>query len=124
MRSKASPFRTLISLFVAAVFTIAVMPGSMAMPAPKAADHAMSMTGMDCSGKNSADCDHMKAHQDQGKPCRNMAACLGMLSCFGMGAIETAQVSYLPALADVAPAIVQQATSGLTLIPDNPPPIA
>ncbi len=89
MWSKASPFRTFISLFVAVVFTIAATPGSMAMPAPKVMDQSMSMAGMDCSGKTSADCDHMKAHQDQNKPCKNMAACLGMLNCFGMGAVDS-----------------------------------
>ncbi len=124
MRSKASPFRALISLFVAVVFAIAATPGSMAMPAPKAASHAMSMAGMDCSSKASTACDHMKAHQDQGKPCKNMAACLGMLNCFGMGAVDFTQLSPLPAMADAAMPIAHQTAAGLTLRPDNPPPIA
>lgn len=123
MWSKASPFRALISLLVAVVFTIAATPGSMAMPAPKPMGHAMSMAGMDCAGK--AGCDHMKAHQDQGKPCKNMAGCLGMLNCFGMGAVDVGALSSpLPVIAEVAVPILHQTAAGLTLRPDNPPPIA
>lgn len=124
MRSKASSFRTLVSLFVAVVFAIAATPGSMAMPAPKAMDQSMSMAGMDCSGKASSDCDHMKAHQDQGKPCKNMAACLGMLNCYGMGAVDLAPYSPLPMIREAAVPILHQTAAGLTLRPDNPPPIA
>ncbi len=123
MWSKASPFRALTSLLVAVVFTIAATPGSMAMPAPKTMDQSMSMAGMDCSGK--AGCDHMKAHQDQGKPCKNMAACLGMLNCFGMGAVDVGVASSaLPVITEAAVPILHQTVAGLTLRPDNPPPIA
>lgn len=117
MRSKQSPFRTFISLFVAVVFAISVTPGAMAMPA----SHAMNM---DCSSMAAPSCDHMKADKEQGKPCKNMALCFGMLGCYGMAALDIAHVAPLPPTADAPVAIAVQHVSGLTLQPDNPPPIA
>lgn len=117
MRSRIPSLRTLVSLFVAVVFAIAVTPGSMAMPAPS---HTMKM---DCATM-AASCDHMKSHKDQGKPCKSMAACFGMLSCFGMAAMDTAQSVRHPVTFDVHVVIGHQTVSGRTLQPDNPPPIA
>jgi len=117
--------RTWISLVIAVVFAIAAMPGSMAMPAPKPASHAMTMSGA-MSGMHEC-CAHvapMKAHPDGGKPCKNMAMCFGMMTCYGMGAVDTA-VTTAPMLRQtVLVAIVHQSVTGLTLRPDNPPPIA
>lgn len=122
MRSRKS--RTVLSLLLAGVFAIAAMPGSMAMPAPQPAMPAMA--GMEhCAGMaadTSNPCD--QSHHDQGVPCKNMAACLGMLSCFGMGAVDVSSVAAPPAFAEPAVAIAHQTVSGLTLQPDNPPPIA
>lgn len=120
MRSKPSRFRTLLSLFVAAVFVIAVTPGSMAMPAPKAMGHAMA--GM-------AHCPYMvpaagQTHQDHGKPAKTASVCLGMLSCYAMGALAPMPVAPAPVLERTEVAITHQSASGLTLQPDNPPPIA
>lgn len=117
MLSRSSSLRSLISLFVAVVFAIAVTPGSMAMPAP----HAMKM---DCASMVAPSCDHMKPHKDQGSPCKGMTACLGMLNCFGMAALDITHVERLPITFDVHVAISHQTVSGLTLQPDNPPPIA
>jgi hypothetical protein len=109
--------RALISAVVALVFAVAVEPGVMAMPAPQA------MT-MDCSGKAAPACDHMKMQKEKGTPCKGMSVCAGMLSCFGMAAVAAEHVS-LRTVAARAPAIhLYQTASGLTLQPDNPPPIA
>lgn len=113
--------RGLVSALVAAVFVIAAEPGVMAMPAPHAAKQSMTM---DCSSQATPGCDHMKPQKDHGTPCKNMAICAGMMSCFGMAAVA-ADVASLRTAAGQAPVhFVQQTPSGLTLQPDNPPPIA
>lgn len=118
MRSRIPSLRTLVSLFVAVVFAIAVTPGSMAMPAPQ------QTMKMDCASMAAPSCDHTKSHKDHGSPCKSMAACLGMLNCFGMAAVDVAPAARLPMTSDVHVAISHQTLSGLTLTPDNPPPIA
>ncbi len=121
MRLRKFSLRGLIGALVAAVFVIAAEPGVMAMPAPQAAKHIMTM---DCAGQATPGCDHMKSQKEHGTPCKNMAICVGMMSCFGMAAIP-ADVASLRTAAEKAPAhFVQQTPSGLTLQPDNPPPIA
>ena len=126
--------RTWIAIAVALVFAIAAMPGSMALPqqspmpaAVSHAAHAMMMSGgsmKDCSAHEQTPCDHMKAQKHQGTPCKNAGICMGMLSCFGMGAFDTVVVVPPVLLQDVAVAISHQTLSGLTPSPDNPPPIA
>ena len=126
--------RTWISLVVALVFAIAAMPGSMAMPQRSAmpapvshAAHAMMMSGgsmTDCSGHEQTPCDHMKVQKHQGTPCKNAGACMGMLSCFAMGAFDTVVAAPPVLLQDNAVAVSHQTVSGLTPSPDNPPPIA
>jgi hypothetical protein len=109
--------RSLISLLVAVVFAIAATPGSMAMPVP----HAMKM---DCASMSAPSCDHMKSHKDQGKPCKNMAVCLGMLSCFGMAAIATQHFTFSSVAMSERPLALRQIVHGLTIPPDDRPPIA
>jgi hypothetical protein len=118
MRSRISSLRSLISLFVAVVFAIAVTPGSMAMPAPQ------QTMKMDCASMSAPSCDHMKSHKDQGKPCKNMAVCLGMLSCFGMAAIATQHFTFSRLAMNERPLVLRQIVSGLTIPPDDRPPIA
>lgn len=113
--------RGLISAFVALVFAIAIVPGGMAMSAPPAMKHTMSM---DCSGKAAPGCHHMKPPSGHGTPCKTMAACVGMASCFGMAAVAADRPLYPIATADVPVRMAQQAVSGLNLQPDNRPPIA
>ncbi|GAA0533804.1 hypothetical protein GCM10008941_11580 [Rhizomicrobium palustre] len=80
-------------------------------------------------------CDHMqmmKAGHDcaqhktkeQGSPCKNMAACMGVLGCFGVVAIDFVQVHAFVPARGAAVAITHQSVQGLSLRPDNPPPIA
>ncbi len=109
--------RSLISLFVAMVFAIAVTPGSMAMPASQPMK-------MDCSSMAASSCDHMNMQKEHGKPCKNMTVCLGMLSCFGMAAVTVAHITPEVVVLDMRVAIGHQTPGGLTLQPDNPPPIA
>jgi hypothetical protein len=117
MRPRKFSLRVLISILMAVVFVIAVEPGVMAMPAPQAMK-------MDCSGKAAPACDHMKAPKDTGTPCKNMSICVGMLNCFGMAAVAADHPSPLAATARATVPFLQQTASGLTLQPDNPPPIA
>jgi hypothetical protein len=110
MRSRQNSWRSVIAAFVAAVFVIAVQPGSMAMPAPQ--------TTCDHHGG------HAKLPDGKNVPCKGMAMCLGMFACYGIAAVE-AHVAVLPQ-ADACRTIVSanEVASGLTHPPDNPPPIA
>jgi hypothetical protein len=114
--------RRWISLVIALVFAIAAMPGSMAMPAPKPVPHhaMMAMDGAhgDCCGEP------VKAPKSQDDPCKSMSVCFGMLACYGMAAVHPAAV--VMATADIAapPMIRHQSVSGLSIPPDDPPPIA
>lgn len=116
--------RTWISLVIAVVFAIAAMPGSMAMSAPKPTSSAapMMMSGMhEC-------CDHAeKAPQSQDKsqdPCKSMAVCFGLLSCYGLAALPFTAVAMADKTADTVPMLRHQSVSGLSIPPDDPPPIA
>jgi hypothetical protein len=121
MRLRHKSWRTVISLLVALVFAIAATPGSMAMPA--AQNHVMSQMA-DCGAGKAMHCDHMKSgHEMPGKPCKNMAACLGMLNCFGMGFVDFVQPEVQVPSRASAMAFTHQTVTGLTLRPDNPPPI-
>jgi|GEM_PF-1179799 len=125
MWSRNGSWRAVLSLFVAMVFAIAATPGSMAMPQPshQMQSHMQMMAG-DCAQMH---CDHMKAMKsagkEQGKPCKNMAACLGMLSCYNMAAVGFVMPEAFIPPRDALVAFSHQDISGLTLRPDNPPPI-
>lgn len=114
MRSRIPSLRALISLFVALAFAIAVTPGSMAMPAPHTMKHA------DCASMAAPD----HAPKEQGKPCKGMTVCLGMLSCFGMAAIVAQHFTLARLADDASPLRLHQIVSGLTIPPDDRPPIA
>lgn len=120
MRLKTSRLRSFISALVAVVFAIAAEPGVMAMPAPKPVDQVMTMS-MD--GASGAGCDHMKPHKQQQAPCKNMAVCVGMLSCFGMAAVAVEQVHFHAVSGDSSAPVSVHRVFGRTLQPDNPPPI-
>jgi hypothetical protein len=119
MRSKPLSWRSLISLFVAAAFVVAVTPGSMGV-SPATGKSMMA----DCPFMITVPCDHMKAHQEQGTPCKNAGGCLGMLSCYGMAALGTDQVALISPMMSAVPAPVHEIWVGLTIPPDNRPPIA
>jgi hypothetical protein len=109
----------MISAFVAVVFAIAAEPGVMAMPAP-----AKNIMTMSCADEAMPGCDHMKVPKDHGTPCKNMALCAGMMSCFGMAAIVVDHPLLRTRSKQTAVHFIPQTTLGLTLQPDNPPPIA
>ena len=122
MRTGNRLVRSWISLVIAVVFAITAMPGAMAMPAPKPmSPHAMSGLHECCAQLHAAP---MKAQKDTGKPSKNMAVCFGMMTCYGMGAIDTAVTAAPMLLQSMPVAIAHQSIAGLTLQPDNPPPIA
>lgn len=112
MWSRKHSLRTLISALLAALFVIAVEPGAMAMPS---LHHAMSAS---CSG---GACRQMPPEAPG--PCKNMTVCAGMLGCYGT-AVVTPDILCVPRLTAGLPAVpLHQAVSGLTLTPDDPPPI-
>ena len=115
--------RTWIAIAVALVFAIAAMPGSMAMPAPQPMSHAShAMAAMaDCCAQPS---DHMKTEKQPNKPCKDMAVCFGMLSCFGLAALPVATTAVTKTVADRSRPAAPQFLSGQTIPPDDPPPIA
>lgn len=130
MWSRNASWRAVLSLFVAVVFAIVATPGSMAMPqAPDQTQshqmqNPMQMMAGDCAQMH---CDHMKAMKtpgkEQGSPCKNMAGCLGMLSCYNMAAIGFSMPQTFVPSRDAPVAFSHQSVSGLTHQPDNPPPI-
>jgi hypothetical protein len=120
MQSKRLSLRAMISALVAVVFAIAAEPGVMAMPAAQP-QHAMTMS---CADEAMPGCDHMKLPKEKDAPCKNMAFCAGMMSCFGMAAIAVDHPQLRIPSKQAAVHFHPQTTLGLTLQPDNPPPIA
>lgn len=126
MGTRKSSWRGVLCLFVAVVFAIAAMPGSMAMPAAADASQmahkhmaqtAMAMPCCDHTGKKPAE----KTPSD---PCKHMAVCFGIMGCYGLAALPQVALA-LPAIAPgdtvIAP---HHSISGLTIPPDDRPPIA
>lgn len=118
MWRKKPEIRSLISVWLALVFAIAVMPGSMAMPAHNATQHSM-----DCASASTHHCDHIKPANEQGSPCKNMQVCMGMFGCLGMAALAHDAVPPVLAIAAVHPHHLYQTRTGLTFPPDGRPPI-
>lgn len=124
MRSAKLQLRAVVSAFVALVFAIAATPGSMAMPQAQSSP-AHSVMAMPCGSAEMTGhpCDHMKPVKEQGTPCKSIGQCLGMLACYGMGAVAwTIPVLPVPER-DVLVAFAHQRGTGLVPQPDNPPPI-
>ncbi|MDR3527271.1 MAG: hypothetical protein P4L57_08305 [Rhizomicrobium sp.] len=107
--------RAILSALLAVVFVIAAEPG-VAMAA--SAKHAMSC----CA--DTASCDHAKLPKDKDAPCKNMALCAGMTSCFGMSVVASDMPLLRSAAVGASVPSVPQILLGLTLQPDNPPPRA
>ena len=105
---------------MAAVFALAVQPAALAMPALRsAAIHAT-----DCASHEATGCDHSMSKQDQGKPCKDVSNCLGMVGCAALAAVSHAAVAALPLrLTGAQSWQLNDAGPGITLQPDNPPPI-
>jgi hypothetical protein len=117
MRSRTFSWRSLLAAFVAAAFAIAVVPGSMAMPAPQTMQ-------ADCQHHHTMPAGHIKQPRSHDTPCKGMAMCLGMFSCFGLSAVadHPAVVTKVQQYRPVAGA--DEASPGMSYPPDNPPPIA
>jgi len=127
MRMRKLSLRAVLSAVVAVVFAIAAEPGAMAMPAPhhpatmmmdsqRADSGAMSCTDM-------PGCDHMKLPKDKEAPCKSMAVCAGMMGCYGMAAVAVDWPQLRTKGLDAPVHFHPQTSLGLTLQPDNPPPI-
>ncbi len=114
--------KRIIALLIAAVFLVATQPGSMAMPATST-HTAMQMTNC-CGSQETAKCDHGQPMQKHGSPCKDMANCIGMLNCMTFTAISQSQAAVEPHSL-TAPRTWHsfKFEAGITLPPDNPPPI-
>ena len=113
--------RKFAAVFMAAILALAVEPAALAMPAP----HSATMQAMHCASHEKAGCDHSMPQHRRGTPCKNMANCLGMLNCFAMAVMPVDAMATLPlALAHSPSWHLQDAGPGITIQPDNPPPIA
>jgi len=127
MRTRISISRKIVALVAAAILLLATEPAALAMPAAPM-HHAMQpamMQMMGCASHESTGCDQGMPQHDRGVPCKDMANCLGMLSCIALAAVPHNAATIAPhaptatqswRLYDIGP--------GITLQPDNPPPIA
>ena len=127
MRTRVSITRKIVAMVTAAVLLLATEPAALAMPATPM-HHTMQpemMQMMGCASHESMACDHAMPQHERGAPCKDMANCLGMLSCIALAAVP-------PNAATIAPLALTATQSwrlydigpGITLQPDNPPPIA
>lgn len=124
MRTRKFSLRAVLSAVVAVVFAIAVEPGAMAMPAPQQPAVMMDGLAMPCADHAMPGCDHMKLPKDKEAPSKSMAVCAGMMSCFGMAAVAAELPQLRTKVLDAPVPFHPQTPLGLTLQPDNPPPIA
>jgi hypothetical protein len=120
MRAKCDPVRTLIANLISAIMVLAVQPVAFAAPS-----HSMTMQMTDCASHEVAGCDHSMPKQDRSTPCKDMANCLGLLSCVTLAAVLHSAISVQPLASTISQSWhVNAAGSGITLQPDTPPPIA
>ena len=121
VRAKVSVLRKFAAVLVAAVLALALQPAALAMPAP----HSAPMQAMHHASHGKVCCDHSMPQRNRDMPCKDMANCLGMLSCIALAAVPHNAATIAPhaptatqswRLYDIGP--------GITLQPDNPPPIA
>jgi hypothetical protein len=111
--------RKALTVFLTVVFVFAVQPVS-----AMSAHHATMSHAMDC-------CDHgpMKSHHGMPQkgcdtPCKDMANCNGVQSCSTITAIQQLGVAYMaPIRVAAKPWHAFDIGHGITLRPDNPPPI-
>jgi hypothetical protein len=121
MRAKASAVRKFAAVFMAAVLMLAVEPAALAMPAP----HSATMQMTSGASHEAACCDHSMPKHDRGTPCKDMTNCLGMLCCLAMAVAPVDAASLSPLASTLSPSwYVRDLGPGITLQPDNPPPIA
>jgi hypothetical protein len=112
--------RKALSVLLTVVFALALQPAVSAMPAHQ---NAMSHS-MDC-------CDHgaMKDHHGMPQkgcdtPCKDMANCNGVQSCSSITAVQLVSAAPIaPIGAAAKPWQEFSVGRGITLRPDNPPPI-
>ncbi len=121
MGTKASSMRKFAAVFLAAILMLAVEPAALAMPAP----HSATMQAMNHDSHGAMGCDQSMPTQERGTPCKHMTNCLGMLNCLAMAVAPADAVSVLPRASTRLPSwFVRDIGPGITLQPDNPPPIA
>jgi hypothetical protein len=117
MERKMGSWRIAVSLFVALVFAIAAMPGSMAISAPMAQLSWQGEVGQPMSCHDMAP--QPKVPQ---KACKGV--CLGMLTCYGMGVLPVWGAEILPPSECCSVIYAHNSVSGLSIPPDDRPPIA
>lgn len=119
MRMRSSIARKVVALLAAVILVLATEPAAFAMPAP----HSATMQTMHCTSDGMACCDH--STPVRGMPCNHMAICLGMLNCLAMAIVPVDMATASPVALTLSPFWhLREAGSGITLQPDNPPPIS
>jgi len=127
MRIQVSITRKIVAMMTAAILLLATEPAALAMPATPM-HHTMQpamMQMMGCTSHESRGCDHVMPQHERGAPCKDMANCLGMLSCIALAAVPHNAATIMPlALTATQSWRLYDIEPGITLQPDNPPPIA
>jgi hypothetical protein len=111
----------LLCALVAAIFALAAQPGAMAMPA--APSSFMSMPDSAMTDSAMPGCDGMSLHKG-GAPAKDGAPCMGMLSCYGIFALDLQPVFFRSPAADLVAHRPDSMSPGLSHSPEIPPPIA
>ena len=121
MRAKASIARKFAAVLLATILALALEPAALVMPAP----HSTAMQMPNCASHETMGCDHAMPKHERGAPCKDMTNCLGMLCCLAMAVVSADAASALPLASPRSPSwFVRDIGPGITLQPDNPPPIA
>lgn len=118
MRSTAALARKALTVLVTVVFALAVLPLSNAAPAHHGGMSQMVDCAAHCASKDTAP---QKTH---GTPCKDMANCGRVQSCSTLTAIQQSSVAYIaPIKVAAMPWYAFNIEHGITIRPDNPPPI-
>lgn len=112
--------RKALAVLLAVVFMFAVQPVASAMPA----HHVAMVHTMDCCDHGAVKSHHNMPQKGCDTPCKDMANCNGVQSCSTITAIEQFGVAQVtPIRLAAKPWHAFSIGQGITLRPDNPPPI-
>ena len=121
MRMRSLIARTGAALAAAVFLVLAAGPAASAMTA----SHPTMIQTVDCVFQELTPGDHSMSGHDGNMPCKNMANCPGMLNCSVAAVVPVDAVATLPPAPTGSPSWhLDGAGPGITLEPDNPPPIA
>jgi hypothetical protein len=112
--------RKAFAVFLAVVFVLAVQPVASATPA----HHATMNHTMNCCDHGPTKSHHSMPQKGCDTPCKDMANCNGVQSCSATTAIQQPGVAYIAPIRLVARSWQTfNIRHGISVSPDNPPPI-